>query len=57
MIALLILGGLFIGCICVAGAAVITLLAAYTSSGPVLTPELEEGPAAGDAAGLTNFHP
>lgn len=31
-------------------------LRALTSSHPVLTPECEDGPAAGDAAGPTNFH-
>jgi len=51
---LLIGGGIFIACICAAGAVVVLTLAALTSSHPVPTPECEDGPAAGDAAGPTN---
>lgn len=57
MIYLLIGGGIFVACLCASGAAVVLVLAAITSSHPVLTPECEEDPAAGDAAGSTNFPP
>lgn len=53
-------GAIAVACWIVASVVVVwataRILRALTSSHPVLTPECEDGPAAGDAAGPTNFH-
>ncbi|MGS2805381.1 hypothetical protein [Nocardia sp. MW-W600-9] len=54
-------GAIGVACVIVAAVVVTFTFAlvahAITSSHPVLTPECEEDPAAGDAAGSTNFPP